>query len=278
MKIIIFGGTTEGNTLSAELAKAGADVTVSVASEYGAEEQIKTSGLTIEEGQKTGEQMRLLLKGADLCVDATHPYAVVVSENIRSAAAAEDVELLRLKRDSVSLEDLAKAPDRQSAGVEGTGNAGNGDVCSKDGPEIIVADSPEDAARILSEKGGRVLLTTGSKDLPIYAKAVDPALLYPRVLPLVSSIEACENAGIPHKNIIAVQGPFSEGFNAALISEFGIDLLVTKESGKAGGFLEKIRAAKNCGIPAVVISRPADEGLSYNEVLSLCVKKINGEN
>ena len=253
MKIIIFGGTTEGRELSLELASEGADVTVSVASEYGVEEQNDDYGIVIEEGPKTADEMRLLIKGADLCVDATHPYAVIVSENIRTAANREGVELLRLKRGSVSLDHLASEEN------------------------IIIAESPEDAARIASGYSGRILLTTGSKDLPVYAKAMDPERLYPRVLPLSSSIEACEQADIPHRNIIALQGPFSAAFNKAVISEYHIDLLITKESGKTGGFAEKIIACEECGIPAIVIARPADEGLSFEEVSRLCMEKIHGE-
>jgi len=246
MKIIIFGGTTEGRELSVQLASEGADVTVSVASEYGAEEQTADYGIKIEEGPKDEDEMRLLIRGADLCVDATHPYAVLVTENIRKAAQAEGVELLRLTRDSESFNST----------------------------DILIAGSAEEAARIARAKGGNVLLTTGSKDLHVYAELLDPQLLYPRVLPLASSLEACENACIPHRNIIAAQGPFSEGFNCALISELGIDILITKESGKAGGFSEKIQACRKCGIPAIVIARPDDEGLSYDEVLELCRRKM----
>lgn len=255
MKIIIFGGTTEGRELSVQLASEGADVTVSVASEYGAEEQTADYGIKIEEGPKDEEEMRLLIRGADLCVDATHPYAVLVTENIRKAAEAEDIELLRLTRDSDGFEG-AGSP-------EASGSA-----------EILIAGSAEEAARMARAKGGNVLLTTGSKELHVYAELLDPQLLFPRVLPLASSLEACESACIPHRNIIAAQGPFSEGFNCALISEFGIDILITKESGKAGGFSEKIQACRKCGIPAIVIARPADEGLSYDEVLELCRRKM----
>jgi precorrin-6x reductase len=122
--------------------------------------------------------------------------------------------------------------------------------------------------------GGRVLLTTGSKDLSIYGGLLDPELLYPRVLPLVSSIEACEDAGIPHRNIIAVQGPFSEELNKAVIREYEIDVMITKDSGAAGGFPEKISAAKDCQIPVIVIARPEEEGLSFNEILAMCRERM----
>ena len=135
----------------------------------------------------------------------------------------------------------------------------------------------EDAARIaldIAGAEGRVLLTTGSKDLGIYAAVIDPERLYARVLPLTQSIRMCEQAGIPHRNIIAVQGPFSQALNEAVIRDYGIDVMVTKESGRAGGFAEKIRACEECGIPAVVIARPEEDGLSYEEVLKVCREKL----
>lgn len=265
MKIVIFGGTTEGRELSLELAGLGAEVIVSVASEYGAEEQGEAPGITVVDGLKDEDGIRDLIRGADLVVDATHPYAVIVTDNIRKAAEAEGIERLRLIRESGAWE--------QGAGEAGPA-ADSADSASAGALRILPAEDPEDAARICCEAGGNVLLTTGSKDLKIYASAIPAERLFPRVLPLVSSIEAAEEAGIPHRNIIAVQGPFSEELNRAVIRDYGIDILVTKESGKAGGFEEKLRACEACGIPAVVIRRPEDAGLSYEEVLRLCRAKL----
>ena len=252
MKIVIFGGTSEGRELSNELAKAGADVLVSVASEVGVEEQGAAEGVAVEWGVKDEDGIRGMIRGADLVIDATHPFAVVVTDNIRNAAEKEDVERLRLLRG-------------ESAAAAG-----------KDGAQadIRYAKDPQDAARLAAETGGRVLLTTGSKDLGIYAAAIDPEMLYPRVLPLVASIEACEEAGIPHRNIIAVQGPFSEELNKAVIRDYRTEVMVTKDSGAAGGFPEKIRAAQECRIPVIVIMRPEEEGLSFDEILAVCREKM----
>ena len=253
MKIVIFGGTSEGRALSCELAKAGAEVIVSVASDYGVEEQGSAEGVTVECGPKEEQEIRAMIAGADAVIDATHPYAVIVTDNIRRAAEAEGVERLRLLRDESRL-----------SGADG-----------QDGfPEIHFAEDAESAARMAAQMGGKVLLTTGSKDLGIYGRVLDPELLYPRVLPLVSSIEACEKAGIPHRNIIAVQGPFSEGLNEAVIKEYEIDVMITKDSGAAGGFPEKISAAKDCQIPVIVIARPEEEGLSFDEILAVCREKM----
>ena len=261
MKIVIFGGTSEGRELSCELAKTGAEVVVSVASDYGVEEQGSAEGVTVECGPKEEAEIRAMIADADAVIDATHPYAVIVTDNIRKAAEAEGVERLRLLRDEsrISIDGSGKESDDDSL----HGAAG-----------ICFAEDAEDAARIAAQMGGRVLLTTGSKDLGIYGELLNPEQLYPRVLPLISSIESCEAAGIPHRNIIAVQGPFSEELNKAVIREYEIDVMITKDSGAAGGFPEKISAAKDCQIPVIVITRPEEEGLSFEEILAVCRERM----
>ena len=66
----------------------------------------------------------------------------------------------------------------------------------------------DDAAAYLQGKPGNILLATGAKELPAFA-VLEPERLYPRVLPTVAGITACEAAGIPHRNIVAMQGPLS---------------------------------------------------------------------
>ena len=249
MKTVIFGGTSEGRELSQALATAGADVVVSVVSDVGAEEQGEFDGVQVEVGPKAEEEIRAMISDADLVIDATHPYAVIVTDNIRRAAEAEGVERLRLLRDE---------SDSEAQGVE----------------DILYVKTAQEAANVAYTVGGRVLLTTGSKELGVYAKILDPELLYPRVLPVVSSIQACEDAGIPHRNIIAVQGPFSEELNKAVMRDYRIDLMITKDSGRAGGFAEKINAARSCGVSIIVIRRPEEEGMSFDQILAYCREKI----
>ena len=132
---------------------------------------------------------------------------------------------------------------------------------------VKLVDSAEEAADLLMGQEGKILLTTGAKDLPVYA-ACGPERLYPRVLPMASSLEACEKAGIPRKNIIAMQGPFIKEINVALMKQFGIKYMVTKDSGKEGGFDDKMAAAREAGAVLIVIRRPEDEGCSAEEILS----------
>lgn len=95
MRAVIFSGTTEGRVFSKQLAALGAEVLVSVATPLGAEEQGERSGITVHCGRLTSEEMTALLQGADLCVDATHPYAVEATRNIRAACKTAGTEYRR---------------------------------------------------------------------------------------------------------------------------------------------------------------------------------------
>ena len=98
MNVVIFSGTTEGREISRRLAELGLEVTVSVATPLGQEEQGSAPGVTVRCGRLLPDEMAALLKGAALCIDATHPYAVEATKNIRAAAARAGVEYHRLLR------------------------------------------------------------------------------------------------------------------------------------------------------------------------------------
>ena len=119
---------------------------------------------------------------------------------------------------------------------------------------------------------GNVLLTTGAKELGAFSPSHRAVL--PRVLPTQEGIAACEAAGVPHRNIIAMQGPFSRALNEALIQQFEIRWLVTKDGGAAGGFAEKVQAAQSTGAQLVVLRRPPEQGQTAQEILNLCKEKM----
>ena len=240
MKIVLFGGTTEGRTLSRELAALGAEVTVCVATDYGREEQGEFPGVTIHTGPLDVEDMAAVLAGAVLCIDATHPYAVLATANIRAAAKLTGVPYRRLSR-------------RLNPLPEGS----------------VAVENAEEAARYLQGTKGNVLLTTGAKELSTFS-VLDGARLYPRVLPAAESLDACVRAGIPRRNIIAMQGPFSREVNLALIRQFSIRYLVTKDAGEAGGFAEKAAAAADGGAVLIVLRPPEDRGEDYDTILNHC--------
>ena len=87
MRAVVFSGTTEGRIFSRQLAQLGADVLVSVATPLGSEEQGSFAGIMVHCGRLTPDEMAALVQGADLCVDATHPYAVDATRTSAQPAA-----------------------------------------------------------------------------------------------------------------------------------------------------------------------------------------------
>ena len=237
MNILIFGGTTEGRLLAEALSRLNANVTVSVATPLGAEELAGLAGVVVWTGRKTAAELVPLLSPFDLCVDATHPYAVEATGNIRMACEQANVPLLRLLR-----------PASETKGV-------------------IQMESCAQAASFLSETEGNILLTTGSKELSVFAR-LDPRRIFARVLPTHDGINACEALGLPHSHILALQGPFSQKMNEAVLEQYQIHWLVTKDGGKAGGFEEKLAAARQTGASVLLVGRPTDTGESFEAILA----------
>lgn len=235
MKIFVFGGTTEGRVLAQKLTDLGHEVTVSVATDLGAEMLGDFSNILI--GRLEPPAMERLLQAYALCIDATHPYAVEVTKNVQAACEATGTPLRRLLRQESATE-----------------------------PGWVTVASTDQAAAFLAATTGNILLTTGTKELPAFA-SLDPMRLYPRVLPTHAALDTCEALGIPHKNILALQGPFTREMNEAMLTQYAIKWLVTKDGGKAGGFTAKADAARAHGVPLVLIRRPQEDGQTMEEIL-----------
>lgn len=235
MRLLVFGGTTEGRRLVDWMAARGScDVVSYAATDYG--ESLVAVGPRVDSrsGRLDEGQMEQLMCGGDFAcvVDATHPYATLVSENLRRASSAVGVPLVRVARES-----------------------------EPEGPWLGCASAATAAAR-LNDRGGTILLTTGSKDLDTFATGVSgfERRVYVRVLPTVASVARALSLGVRTDHLLAMQGPFSRELNRALIRQLGISILVTKASGSVGGFWEKVDAARDCGIDVLVIHRPVGDG------------------
>lgn len=234
-RILIFGGTTEGRELAQKLSEQGYPVTVSVATDLGAEE-LQSVKAAVQVGRLDENQMVQVIPDFDLVIDATHPYAVEVTKHVRNACHTCGIPLRRLLR-----------AESETGGC-------------------IRVDSCAQACDLLSTRPGNVLLTTGAKELSSF-RNLEPERVFARVLPTHPSLDACEDLGLPHRNIIALQGPFSEEMNAAMLAQYHIRWLVTKDGGKAGGFDEKLRAAHRAGADVILVGRRAESGLTMEEIL-----------
>lgn len=259
-KSVIFAGTTEGRRLSEILADAGIAHTVCVATEYGeivmreqteSSEAVQTGGqplVNLHRGRMDREQMEEFLRneGYEIVVDATHPYAKVVTENIRGAVAA-----IRSSEKDAKFPIYLRLERQINGAAEAEENVTN----------IQYFENNADCARALEDTEGNILLTTGSKELATYcASGRLHDRLYVRILPGRESLELCMEQGIKGRQILALQGPFSTEMNAAILKQYDIRHMVTKNSGRTGGYQEKLEAAKMLGIPVYVIE-PAQKTL-----------------
>ena len=248
--VILFAGTTEGRKVAEACRGRNITLHVSVATEYGETFIEEADNIRVLSGRKDAARIAALIRetGAKLIIDATHPYAASVTQTIRSVCRETGTEYLRLLR------------SEEHFGTE----------------HCIFADSTEEAVAYLNSVRGNVLLTVGSKELARYTEVTDyKTRLFARVLSLPQAAEQASALGFEGKNLICMQGPFTEEFNVAMLRMLDARYLVTKDTGSAGGFPEKIRAAEACGVKAVVIRRPLkEEGVSLEECLGLLGKRF----
>lgn len=248
--IFIFSGTSEGRTLSKMLAAAGADVHVRVATEYGAEVMGFDDDIDVKVGSCGGaEGIANVIRenGYEIVVDATHPYALNITEHIKQACDATGAFYIRLKRND----------------------------SDTDSDRIVKVSTVQEAIDYLKDKDGNILASTGSKDIALYTQIPNyKERVTARVLSTIESVQKCAEYGFSGKNLICAQGPFSEDTNYATLKQIDAKYIVTKDSGTAGGYEDKVRAAMRAGATVVLIERPKEEGLSFDEVIKLLEDRL----
>ncbi len=243
-KTAIFGGTTEGRLISAMLSDSGYESVLFVATDLGKDiAREKDSRLKIHTGRLDEKNMEAVLSDGkfNLVIDATHPYALEVTENIKKVCNRLDLMLLRLIREDDFFDD------------------------------VTYVEKTEDILNLKFE--GNVLFTTGSKETEKLKKLEKDNHFFIRILPTPYSIKAARQQGFLDENIITGQGPFSLSDNIKLIKDKNIKYLITKDSGKTGGLDEKIQAARECGIEAIIIKRPRENGLTLAQLSELIERR-----
>ena len=243
--ILMFAGTTEGRRIAQGCCNKPVTLHVSVATEYGETLIEPAENIHVVHGRKNAEEIGSMIRetGASLVIDATHPYAEEVTRTLQEVCSSSGTEYLRVVRDQERIF-----------------------------PEICeFVDDTDSAISYLNGVHGNVLLTVGSKELARYTEVEDyQSRLFARILSLPQAMQQAAELGFTGKNLICMQGPFSEELNVAMMRSLNIKYLVTKDTGSAGGFPEKISAAKICGVTPVVIRRPMSEsGVSVDECLNI---------
>ncbi len=221
MRILILGGTSEARELAAELVTAGVDVLSSLAGRVREprlpDGPVRVGGF----GGAAGLAAFLRAEGITGVVDATHPFAGTITANAAEAAAQTGVQLLVLRR-----------PEWEAA------SSWN-----------VVADIGEAAAAVRAWTGESVFLTTGRRDLGVFA--ADDVHRF-----LVRAVDPPDGPVPPRMTLVLDRGPYTVEGESALMRDHGVGLLVTKNSG-GPMTAAKLRAALELGVQVLMVARPS---------------------
>jgi precorrin-6A/cobalt-precorrin-6A reductase len=241
IRLLILGGTTEAGDLARAVAERLPDIEAisslaGVAGVPALPGRIRVGGFGGVEG------LADYLKGEDIgaVIDATHPFAARISAHAVAACAATGVPLLRLER---------------------------GVWQPQTGDRWLAAAHMPAAAALLPGLGRRAFLTVGAKEVGAFA-AVAGVWFLVRLL-------AEAPPPFPGSLVVAGRGPFTVAAERDLMRRHGIDILVTKASGGAAT-AAKLRAARELGLPVVMVRRPASADGAVVDSVAAAVEWVSG--
>ena len=220
MRVLILGGTGEARELAAELVAAGVDVLSSLA---GRVRQPRLPDGPVRVGGFGGaEGLASFLRAEQITavIDATHPFAGAITANAAQAAAQAGVPLLVLRR-----------PEWDA-----------------DPSWHLVTDINAAAVGVRAWPGDSVFLTTGRRDLDVFA--ADHRHRF-----LVRAVDPPDGAVPPRMTLVLDRGPYTVEGESALMREHGVGLLVTKNSG-GPMTAAKLAAARDLGVQILMVRRP----------------------
>lgn len=228
--IWIVGGTSDTTKLL-DLLNGKIDFSkliVSVTTDYG-EQLLSSYKVKIIKGKIEKEEIQNFIEKnqIDTIVDTSHPYAENISKNILELIDLEKINYMRYERPETILENTYNF------------------------------ESVENLIDYINEnmKNEVILSTLGSKAIPELSKIENNKVLL-RILPTVESVKSAIEYNFLPKDIIAIQGPFSREFEEEMLKFYKATVLLTKDSGQAGGVLEKVEVCKKLGIKCLIVSRP----------------------
>jgi precorrin-6A/cobalt-precorrin-6A reductase len=223
-RILILGGTTEARALAARLAnRDDLVVTLSLAGRTAEPASQPVPVISGGFGGAKGLADYLIDQEVDLLVDATHPFAARMSENAAVAARRTGVPLLALRRPAWQRED------------------GDRWIPVRDAGEAVAA---------LGKTPRRVFLTLGRQEIAPFETATQHFYLVRSVDPVEPPL------ALPNAHYLLSRGPFAEADERALLEEWRIDIVVSKNSGGEATY-GKIAAARVLGLDMIILERPA---------------------
>lgn len=230
MQVLLTGGTSETAPIATALLQQGYAVLVSTATDAPLD---LPSAVRRRSGRLDAQGLQALFHEENLraVIDACHPFATAAHEAIRAACLASGVPLVRFQRTIEAVEEgVEQVPDHASAIA----------LCTADGRPVF--------------------LTIGSRNLALYTLALRAAQrpFVARVLDDPISRRICAELSLTDAEVIFGRGPFDLEANLQVLKTHRSGVLVSKHTGKAGGFPAKVQAARLCGCRVVAIACPED--------------------
>lgn len=226
--IWVIGGTKDSRDFLEKYIKIDSNIIVSTATEYGGKLlenfDIKTSTKKMD---KT-EMLNFIDEyNITKIIDTSHPYAFEVSQNAMDVADEKKIKYFRFERETIDL-----LPKKYSK-----------------------FNDIESLINYIENLEGNILVTLGSNNVPAFKDLKNLSNIYFRILPKWDMVKRCEDNNILPKNIIAMQGPFSEIMNIAMLEQLNIKYLVTKKAGDTGGEKEKVTACDKKDVEIVYLEK-----------------------
>ncbi len=247
--ILILGGTSDGRKLGRFLQEHNYSTLITTVSEYGKSLVAQDEADKVITGPLTERGLKEIIETYHVShiIDATHPYAEFISILARALATECHIPYIRYQRPATTYEAH---------------------------PLIHPVPDLDTALHLAGSLGDNIFCTLGIKMLSRVKN--HPALLgkrlIVRILPDMESLKCCTDLGLKPLDIVAMQGPFSHELNKALLEHYGIHVLLTKDSGAAGGTDTKISAALDLGIHVIILARPdKNKGIvchNFSEILA----------
>lgn len=226
-------GTAEGREILEEVNKFTDDIVVSTATNYGGKilSNYKMKHLNTTPLDEVGFSRLIKRFDIKLMVDASHPYAKNVSLTLIKVCEKLKVTYVRYER------------------------MGYLDNFINDSRLTRIFEYGE-LVQVLKNIKGNVLNTTGSNNISEIEELKLSNRVIHRVLPEVNVMEKLKKMEISIENVIAIKGPFSKEINSAIIKDYHIEAMITKDGGIEGGTKEKVEAAFENNIKIILIDKP----------------------
>lgn len=247
--ILLLDGTSDSREIAIKLKNDNYKIIATATTYEGANKLIDNNINVINKKLLYGDLIKKCKKlNIDTIIDATHPYAYSIHENSLKASNELNIKFIRYERKDLNYNDK----------------------------NIIYVNDYSEIENIMKNINSRnIIVTTGIKNIEYYNDIINNKNVYFRILPDPENIKKLFSMNVKMRNIIAIEGPFTEKLNEELYKNYNIDTLITKDSGFDSK--NKIDAAIKNNIKVIIIKR---KKFNYNNIAynyEDLIKILNGD-